>query len=291
MRITTIHGLAAAAVVLAGLAAGCSGMQSSRLETSRLDDTRLGKQMEFAVLRAPQVDGVDPEDLPVFVLLHGMGGDHLDLDRFGLSDRLHEGMSAGEIPMAHFILPDGEDGYYVNWYDGSRPYEDYLIHDVIPAAEDVLGVSPDRANRHIIGVSMGGQGALRIGLSHPDMFGSASSLSSLVLDREGARKMLESRLVRMMTDVEDAFGDGGDDEFSDSQNAYRLVERRPPQLDQKIFLAAGQDEWEMFADTSMKFSRHLAHLGVDHKFVLYTGGHGWEDWMPVIEKAMIYAVE
>lgn len=270
---------------------GCASSGPHRLQTSRLEETRLGKQMEFAVLRAPVVDGVDPRDLPVFVLLHGMGGDHLDLDRTGLSDRLLKAMLDGEIPMAHFVLPDGEDGYYVNWYDGTRPYEDYIIHDVIPAAEDVLGVSPDRDHRHIIGVSMGGQGALRLGLTHPDLFGSASSLSSLVLDREQANKMMQSRLFRLMTDVEDAFGDGTDDDFSDSQNAYKLVEQRPEELHQKLFLAAGSDEWAKFAETSMAFSKHLAMIGVDHKFVLYNGGHGWEDWFPVIEKAMNYAVE
>jgi enterochelin esterase-like enzyme len=271
--------------------AGCAGsMKSTRLEPSQLEQTRLGRPMEFAVMRAPDADGIDPAELPVFLFLHGMGDDHLALDRHGVSDLIHEAMLDGRVPLAHLVLPDGEDGYFVNWYDGSRPYEDYVIHDVLPAAEDVLGVNPHRENRHVIGVSMGGQAALRIGLAHPDLFGSAASLSSIVLTRDEALEMLDNPLVRWFTDIPEAFGDGSDIEFSDSMNAYVLAEQRQPELEQRVFLAAGTEEWSKFRETSGAFAEYLEQLGVRHEFVVYEGGHGWSDWIPIIERAMTYAI-
>ena len=289
MRKTLTSKWSIAAVAL--LVAGCAGsLQSTRLESSMLDQTKLGRPMEFAVMRAPAAEGVDPSELPVFLFLHGMGDDHLALDRYGVSDRLHEAMLDGRVPLAHIVLPDGEDGYFANWYDGSRPYEDYVIHDVLPAAEDVLGVNPDRADRHVIGVSMGGQAALRIGLGHPHLFVSAASLSSIVLTRDEALEMLDNPLVRWFTDVPEAFGDGTDIEFSNSMDAYFLAEQRPPALEQRVFLAAGTEEWSKFRETSGAFAEHLAELGVRHEFVVYDGGHGWEDWQPVIEQAMSFAV-
>jgi enterochelin esterase-like enzyme len=290
MRATTKNSTIWGIALAASLAAGCAGsMKSTRLEPSKLDQTKLGRSMEFAVMRAPAVEGVDPADLPVFLFLHGMRGDHLSLDRHGVSEELHQAMLDGRIPPAHLVLPDGENGYFVNWYDGSQPYEDYVLEDVLPAAEDALGVSPDRENRHVIGVSMGGQAALRIGLSHPELFASAASLSSVVLTREEALEVLDNPLVRWFTDAPEAFGDGSDQEFSDSQNAYVLVERRPPELEQRIFLAAGTEEWSRFRETSGAFAEHLADLGVHHEFVVYEGGHGWTDWVPVIEQAMSFA--
>jgi enterochelin esterase-like enzyme len=284
--IASISGIALVAVAFVG----CAGnMKSTRLEPSKLERTKLGRPMDFAVMRAPEAEGVDPAELPVFLFLHGMGDDHLALDRHGVSDLLHQAMIEGRIPLAHLVLPDGEDGYFVNWYDGSRPYEDYVLEDVLPAAEEMLEVSPDRDRRHVIGVSMGGQAALRIGLGHPELFGSAASLSSIVLTREDALEMLDNPLVRWLTDIPEAFGDGTDLEFSDSQNAYVLVERRPPELEQKVFLAAGTEEWSKFRETSGAFAEHLAELGVDYRFMVYQGGHGWSDWIPVIERAMTYA--
>jgi enterochelin esterase-like enzyme len=275
-------------ILLAWLIAGCAAREAQLLETAPLTETRLGRPMELAVLRAPVTAGVDPAELPVFVLLHGMGGNHLDLDRYGLSRRLRQAMIAGRIPPVHFALPDGERGFFVNWYDGTHPYEDYLLEDAIPAAEQLLGVTPSRERRHLIGVSMGGQGALRIGLTHPDRFASTSCLSSLVLDRDEARQMLASALIRWTTDAERAFGDGTDAAFSDSQNAFRLAARRSPTPAQKIFLAAGKRERRYFRETTGRFAAHLERLGLEHRYVVYDGGHGWEDWLPVIEQAIDY---
>jgi enterochelin esterase-like enzyme len=287
---STIRPTAALIVITALLFSCAAEMQSNRLRSGHLAQTRLGREMGFAVLEAPAVDGVDPTELPVFLLLHGMGDDHLALDRFGVSDDLYEAMLDGRAPLAHFVLPNGEKGYFVNWYDGSQPYEDYVLKDVLPAAEQLLGVSPDRERRHVIGVSMGGQAALRIGLGHPDRFASAACLSSIVLTREEALEMLDNPLVRWFTDAEEAFGDGTDEEFSNTQNAYYLVEQRPPELEQKIFLAAGTDEWSKFRETSEAFAAHLKKIGAEHRMVVYDGGHGWEDWQPIIEQAMTYAV-
>jgi len=64
----------------------------------------------------------------------------------------------------------------------------------------------------------------------------------------------------------------------------------PPALEQRVFLAAGTEEWSKFRETSGAFAEHLAELGVRHEFVVYDGGHGWEDWQPVIEQAMSFAV-
>jgi enterochelin esterase-like enzyme len=74
-------------------------------------------------------------------------------------------------------------------------------------------------------------------------------------------------------------------------NAYRLVERRRSDLPQKIFLAAGDREWKKFRESTGAFADHLAALGVEHRYLIYEGGHGWEDWLPAIEQAMIYAAD
>jgi S-formylglutathione hydrolase FrmB len=276
-------------VAFAALLAACAA-PDHRLEYGEVRSEILDKGMGFSVLRAPAVKGVDPSELPVVVLLHGMGDDHRSLDRFGLSSRLRGAMESGRVPLAHFAMPDGERGFYINWYDGSRRYEDYILEEVLPAAEALLGAHPTRDRRVIMGVSMGGGGALQIGMRHPELFSAAGSFSGLLLDEEDAKRLIRTSGMRFFVDLERVFSDGSDQAFFDAHNIYEIAERRAAAFDQRIFLAAGTREAPEFLGTAGKLHDHLARLGIDHVFTAYDGGHGWRDWAPVIEEALPYLV-
>lgn len=51
-----------------------------------------------------------------------------------------------------------------------QPYHDDLLNDIIPFVEASYSVSTDRANRGIVGMSMGSGQALNIGLTNLDKF-------------------------------------------------------------------------------------------------------------------------
>jgi len=282
---------AIAAVAACALVVACGGSRrapSALLERTGIDSAALGRWAEFSVLRAPPGGEVDPSRLPVFVLLHGMGEDDRSLDRHGVARELRDAMQRGEIPRAHFVLPAGERGFFINWHDGSERWEDHVLEEVLPAAERVLGVSPSRDRRHVIGVSMGGFAALRIGLRRPDLFASATCLSSFIYDREQAVDFFASPIFNLFVDLERVFGDGSDREFMDAHDVYLITGRRAPDLGQKLFFAAGSKEYEGFRATGEQFHAHLARLGIDHEWVVFDGAHKWYDWLPVIEQAMRY---
>ena len=275
-----------AALALLLLPALTCGGAARLLERRPLASDLLGRDKELSVLRAPPAGGVDPAALPVVVLLHGRGDNHLSLDRFGLSERLHAAMNEGRVPMVHFIVPDGERGFWIDWYDGSRPYERYVLEEVLPAGESLLGLEGAHGRRHLLGVSMGGIGALQIGLRHPEVFASITSLSALVMDPAEAREFLRTAFIRHFVDLKRVFGDGTDEEFMNAWNPYRTSARRAPDLGQRIYLAAGSREDERFRRTTTAFHEHLEQMGIEHEFEIYDGGHGWKWWAPVIERAL-----
>ena len=41
---------------------------------------------------------------------------------------------------------------------------------------------------------------------------------------------------------------------------------------------------------SFRVGRPADTLGVEHRFQIYDGGHGWKHWAPVIEEALRYAL-
>jgi len=263
--------------------------RSDRLETVAIHSALLGRRMPCGVLRPPPGDGADA-DLPVFFLLHGLGDSHLALDRFGLAEGLYRGMEEGRLPRAFVVAPAGERGFWIDWYDGSRPYERHLVEEVIPLAERRLGLTPARERRHLIGVSMGGIGGLQVGLRHPRLFASVASLSGPIMDEEQAVAHLDTSPVRWLVNLKRIFGDGTDREHLQSHNPHAITRARGGDLGLRLFLAAGRDEKPFFRETTAAFHRLLEELGTPHEFELFTGGHGWRCWAPVIERAMGWAV-
>lgn len=269
---------------------GCAG-RDHKLEYGNFYSEKLGKTMEFSVLRAPPGGGTPSDELPVFVWLHGIGDDHCSFDRFKISGSLHRAMGEGELPRAHFIMPNGEQGFYFNWADGTHPYEDYILYEVIPRAEAALGVTPRRDRRHLIGISMGGSGAIYMGLRHPEMFASITAMSGLIMNREQAAEFMQNSFWRHFFDLERVFGDVEDLARAEAYNPYGLVGKKDASTQQRIFLAYGTRERLGIRRTTAKFHEHLAQEKIDHRCVVFEGGHDWDSWKPLIPQALRYALQ
>jgi enterochelin esterase family protein len=72
-------------------------------------------------------------------------------------------------------------------------FEEYLLKDVIPLVESSYRVAPERANRAVAGLSMGGGQSLSIGLGHLELFSSVAAFSAAV--PADAEKRFESVLA------------------------------------------------------------------------------------------------
>jgi len=250
----------------------------------------LGREVAYATLSPPLPDA-ELGRLPVLLLLHGLGDDHLALDDFGLARRLLDRIAAGALPPFHVVAPDGGRGFWINWHDGSRRWEDCVLAEVLPAAERALGVAGARGARHVIGVSMGGIGALHVGLRHPELFASMASLSGAVLDEAQAVRLSNDSFARWFVPLDRIFGDGSDREFLEAHNPFAVVRRRGPRLGQRIFLAAGEREKPFFRETTRAFHAFLDEAGVPHAFEIFPGGHGWRHWARAIDRAILFALE
>jgi len=79
------------------------------------------------------------------------------------------------------VMPDVGNSWYVNWAESGagqkNQWEDYIIKDLIPHVDATYRTMARREARAINGLSMGGYGAMTLGLRHPDMFCSIGSHS------------------------------------------------------------------------------------------------------------------
>src|SRR5450755_1720835 len=78
------------------------------------------------------------------------------------------------------VLPDSKTLYGGSMYSSSittGDFERYVAHDVVAYMDAHYRTIPNRASRGLVGHSMGGYGASRIGMKYPDVFGSLYIMS------------------------------------------------------------------------------------------------------------------
>jgi enterochelin esterase-like enzyme len=86
------------------------------------------------------------------------------------------------------VLPDSKTVYNGSMYSSSvttGDFENYVAHDVVAYMDAHYRTIPDRKSRGLVGHSMGGYGASRIGMKHPDVFGSLYIMSPCCMSPMG----------------------------------------------------------------------------------------------------------
>jgi len=93
---------------------------------------------------------------------------------------------AGEMIV---VLPDSKTAHNGSMYSSSvttGDFERFIAHDLVAYVDAHYRTIRDRASRGLVGHSMGGYGATRIGMRHPDVFGSLYVMSPCCLAPRGA---------------------------------------------------------------------------------------------------------
>ncbi len=86
------------------------------------------------------------------------------------------------------VLPDSKTIYNGSMYSSSATtgdFENYVAHDVVAYVDAHYRTIPKRESRGLVGHSMGGYGASRIGMKHADVFGALYIMSPCCLSPMG----------------------------------------------------------------------------------------------------------
>ena len=207
------------------------------------------------------------KEYPTVYLLHGSQGDFSSWQRYSSIERY-----VADNPVI-VVMPSAEQ----SWYTDTRYGYGFLtyITKELPffLKEHFCPVSTSPETTFVAGLSMGGYGALKVGLTAPELFGRVVALSS-AFDVSGRAK---GALSERKAFWEGIFGEADSIENSDHDVYYlaqKIKEEGKPLP--KIYLWCGTEDWRIVE--SRKMRDHLTALGYAVSYSESEGDHSWRYW-------------
>jgi S-formylglutathione hydrolase FrmB len=207
----------------------------------------------------PMTRDAGPGPYPVLLQLHGRWDDHYSwLHKSNL--RAH----TGTLPLI-VVMPDGGSHHWADTHTTLR-YESMILEDIMPFVKRMFPVRP--GPWAIGGLSMGGYGALRLGMKHPDTFCSIFAHSSVIPNQEEVREWMPWINARIAEDLDCAVW------------ARRLDRESMP----RIGFDCGVDD--DLIEHNRRFHRLLEEIGVPHRYAEHPGAHTWDYWDRHVQTAL-----
>lgn len=155
-----------------------------KLEMIEYESKTVGAKRKMQVYTPP---GYTPDQkYPVLYLLHGIGGDETEWQRFAHPEVVLNNLIAdGKARPMIIVMPNGRaqkndraEGNVFASAPAFATFERDLLDDVIPTIEARYSVVANRESRALAGLSMGGGQSLNFGLAHLDVFAWVGGFSS-----------------------------------------------------------------------------------------------------------------
>lgn len=141
---------------------------SGRLLNVDIPTDKLNRPLNTNIYLPPCYDPNHEGGYPTLLMLHGQAAANDQWIRLGLTSAADELISAGEILPLIIIMP-----FEVTWTPGpaDSQFDEALLEDLLPYVESHYAVCARRACRAIGGLSRGGNWAVHLGFTRPDLFG------------------------------------------------------------------------------------------------------------------------
>ncbi len=123
---------------------------------------------------------------PTVYFLHGVNTDDKEMFQWlGLKDLVDKAIHAGRIRPVILVLPNSNNRYNGSFYTNSSltgNWADFIGKDVVAYIDKNFRTIAERKARGLSGHSMGGNGALKVGMLFADVFAAVYAMSPAVLN-------------------------------------------------------------------------------------------------------------
>ncbi|PQA95796.1 esterase [Chryseobacterium shigense] len=222
----------------------------------------------------------EKEQLPLVYLLHGYSENYRQWSKTTDLQKLAD--------QYNFIIvtPDGFTSYYINSPTNKKSqYEDFFFKELVPKVHRSFTI--DDKNIFISGLSMGGYGALRYFILHPDYFNTAGSTSgALEIDYPNFRKVSQHfwQNNRLIDDLTTHMGDPKTANWN--QYSISTLLKQHPNFKKAFIFDCGTED--ILYSNSTQLKQQTDGLRIPATFISQPGDHNTEYWNKSIEHHFVY---
>lgn len=249
-----------------------------QVDTIEVKSAKMSKMIKNVVVLPAQYFDADlqNEQYPVVYLLHGYSDDYSSWLK--IKPELDDIASDYGII---FVCPDGATSWYFDSpVNPDVQYETYVANELVDYIDNNYRTYPEAKMRAITGLSMGGHGAMWLGLRHPDVFGSCGSTSGGVDFRPFPQKWK----------IKDDLGDyATHKDVWDSHTVLSLVPKINKEARQRIIFDCGTKDF--FFEVNNNLHEALLKAGVEHDYIVRPGSHNWDYWNNSIDYQILFFVK
>jgi S-formylglutathione hydrolase FrmB len=154
--------------------------------------------------------------------------------------------------------------------DPKAKYEDFVVRDVVAYVDKHYRTIASRQGRAVAGVSMGGWGAMLLGLKHHQLFGAIGAMSApFLISRQSPNMDMTSR-------TQQRFGAPGTPERLERDPAT-LLAAIPIESVPLLYLTSGNQD--LFVTDSRRFVERLTERKIPYEYrEMSPFGHSWDVW-------------
>ncbi|TYP79447.1 alpha/beta hydrolase [Paenibacillus methanolicus] len=208
---------------------------------------------------------------PVLYLLHGLSDDHTIWLRRTSIERYVASLGIA------VVMPAVGRSFYANMKQGYN-YWDFISEELPALARSFFPISDKREDNFAAGLSMGGYGAFKLALSHPDRFTAAASLSG-ALDARFFIEQNKEEASRIFGSASDFNGSGNDLFELAKQRAAEGNDRLP-----LLYQCCGTEDF--LYDDNARFRDEALELGLPLTYEEGPGEHEWGYWDRQIQRVL-----
>ena len=246
---------------------------SSQLVRESIDSVLVPSPARFSALLPPGYDAAAPSPYPIMYLLHGGDGDNGFLAT--LRPAIESAWQQRFLPTLIVVTPDADRSFYLDYQDGSQKWETFLRNELLAHLRRTWRVSHERAATAVVGISMGGMGALRIAFKNPDLFAAVAALEpgiEPVLSFDDI--ILRDRFWRSDALLEERYGRPVDRQFWQANNPANVAQNNASALRASnlgIYLEVGDEDSFNLHHGAEFLHRLLFDAGIKHEYRLVRG--------------------
>ena len=210
-------------------------------------------------------------------LLHGHSDDHTAWLRWSSIEKYAEGLNLA------VVMPAVHLSFYADMAHGGN-YWQYISEEVPARVRDMYSLSAERKDNFVAGLSMGGYGAFKLALTHPDRFAAAASLSGAVDIREVVRGHGQLEDEVWLKGMRNVFGDLSKVPNS-SHDLFTLAKKaaKAP-VKPRLYQCCGTEDF-LYAD-NIRFRDMARKLPLDLTYEEGPGEHNWAYWDKMIQNVL-----